>query len=110
MPCLKEGFTARKAAHPFLERCVAFMGIPLEILSDNDNLITSEFFRALCDYLGIVQHTAIIYRPRGDGRAERAVRSVIEILRRTLNAAKLKGDWIRVLPWAVFLQNSLPGV
>ena len=86
------------------------MGIPLELLSDNDNLITSEFFRALCDYLGIVQHTAVINRPKGDGRAERAVRSVIEILRRTLTAAKLRGEWIRILQWAVFLQNSLPGV
>jgi hypothetical protein len=86
------------------------MGVPLEILSDRDNLITAEFFSALCDYLGIVQHTAIIYRPKGDGRAERAVRSVVEILRRTLTASRLQNDWVRVLPWCVFVQNSLPGV
>ena len=44
IPCAKKGLTAQMAADLFLTHSVAFMGLPLEILSDNDNLITSEFF------------------------------------------------------------------
>jgi hypothetical protein len=44
IPCAKKGLTAEKVADLFLRHCVCLTGIPLEILSDNDNLITSEFF------------------------------------------------------------------
>ena len=110
IPCQKSGLTAEAAAELFLKHCVYLMGVPLEILSDNDNLITSKFFQTLCDMLGIEQHSAIIYRPKGNGRAERAVRSVVGILRLTLTGIQGKQKWIDVLPWACFLQNSLPGV
>ena len=73
-------------------------------------MITGKFFQALCDQLGIEQHTAIIYRPKGNGRAERAVRSVIGILRLTLTGLPKSSKWIDVLSWSCFLQNSLPGV
>ena len=86
------------------------MGVPLRILSDNDTLITSKFFQTLCDLLGIEQHSAVIYRPKGNGRAERAVKSVVNILRLTLTGMQDSWKWVEVLPWACFLQNSLPGV
>ena len=34
IPCLKSGLTADKAPRLFMDHCVYFMGIPLEILSD----------------------------------------------------------------------------
>ena len=110
IPCLKEGLTAEKAARLFMNHCVQVTGVPLEILSDCDHLITGKFFQALCDELGIEQHTAIIYRPKGNGRAERAVRSVITVLRLTLIGLPKGITWTDVLPWSCFLQNSLPGV
>ena len=84
------------------------MGVPLEILSDNDNLITSEFFSELCSNLGIFQHKAILYRPKGNGRAERAVRSVVDILRLCLAENYGEKCWIKYLPGCTFLINSLP--
>ena len=56
---------AEKAAELFLHHCVYLMVVPLEIMSDNDNLITSKIFQTLFDMLGIEQHSAIIYRPKG---------------------------------------------
>ena len=64
IPCQKKGLTATRVAELFLRHCVCFMGVPLEILSDNDNLITAEFFENLCEWLGIEQHKAVIYRPK----------------------------------------------
>ena len=110
IPCLKEGLTAEGAARLFMNHCVQVTGVTLEMLSDCDHLITGNFFQALCDELGIEQHTAIIYRPKGNGRAERAVRSVITVLRLTLIGLPKGITWTDVLPWSCFLQNSLPGV
>ena len=110
IPCLKMGLTAEKTARLFIRHCVHFMGVPLEILSDCDHRITGKFFQTLCHDLGIEQHTAIIYRPKGNGRAERAVRSVIGILRLTLTGMPNQKSWADVLSWSCFLQNSLPGV
>ena len=69
IPCRKLGLTAPLAAELFLRHCVSFMGLPFEILSDNDTLITSEFFTSLCETLGITQFRSVIYRPKGNGRA-----------------------------------------
>ena len=70
IPCKKEGLTAKRLAELFLSNCVNFMGLPNEIVSDNDHLISSSFFKTLCELVGIEQHFSIIYRPKGNGRAE----------------------------------------
>jgi hypothetical protein len=84
------------------------MGIPNEILSDNDHLITSLFFRTLCEMTGIEQHSSVIYRPKGNGRAEAAVKAVVSMLRRFL--MELDKTWYDALPWALHQVNTLPGV
>lgn len=108
LPCLKKGLTAQKLAKLYLERCVALMGLPNEVLSDNDHLITSFFFRTLFEMSGVEQHSSVVYRPRGNGRAETAVKSVIEMLRRAL--VEQDKPWIDVLPWVMYQLNDLPGV
>ena len=102
-----EGLSAEVAAKLFLRHCVALFGVPNEILTDNDHLICSQFFSTLVDLLGIEQHVAIVYRPKGNGRAEAAVKSVVNILRRTLEGERK--NWVQVLPWALFQLNDLPG-
>ena len=108
IPCQKAGLTAISLAQIFLDKCVFFMGIPNEIVSDQDHLISSKFFSTLCSLIGIEQHFAIIYRPKGNGRAEAAVKAVVNILRLAL--AEQKSTWLQALPWALFQQNSLPGI
>jgi transposase InsO family protein len=107
-PCKKAGLTAKDLAYIFLERCVPIMGIPTEIVSDQDHLISSKIFSTLCDLLGIEQHYSIIYRPKGNGRAEAAVKAVVNVLRTFL--AENKKPWVDILPWAVFQHNILPGI
>lgn len=110
IPCRKKGLTSEKLAQLFIRHCVLFMGLPLEVLSDNDVLVTTDFFRSLCEQLGIVQYTSVIYRPTGNGRAERAVRTIVNILRVTLSSKGLREKWVDILPWCLFVQNGLPGV
>ena len=98
IPVRKEGFDAVQCAHTFLERCVFFMGIPKDITSDNDHLITSDFFRTVCAQSGVEQHEGVIYRPQSNGRAEVAVKSVVNALHRFLE--ERPANWPQALPLA----------
>ena len=53
IPCQKAGLTAVSLAQIFLEKYVCFMGLPNEIVSDQDHLISSKFFSTLCGLIGI---------------------------------------------------------
>ena len=81
--------------------------MPREIHSDNQSIILSEFFDALCSLAGITQAKSIVYRPPSNGRAERAVQSLINALRLYLEFREL--DWIYVLPFALWDLHDIPG-
>jgi transposase InsO family protein len=108
IPCQKAGLTAQILAQIFMEKCICLMGLPNEIVSDQDHLISSRFFTTLCGLLGIEQHFSIIYRPKGNGRAEAAVKAVVNMLR--LSLADSRQAWVQVLPWSLFYINTLPGL
>ena len=108
VPCQKSGLTAQSLAQLFLEKCICLMGLPNEIVSDQDHLISSKFFTTLCDLVGIQQHFSIIYRPKGNGRAEAAVKAIVNILRLALT--EQKKNWLQTLPWALWQQNAMPGL
>jgi hypothetical protein len=107
-PMAKEGFTGESAAKMFYESCFSFFGLPSEILSDNDVRLTSAFFKTLCALAGVEQQTATAYHPQSNGRAENAVKAVVNICKRTL--LELGRDWVDNFPTCTFLMNSLPGV
>jgi transposase InsO family protein len=108
IPCRKLGLTAKETAWLFLRNCVLFGGLPKTIMSDNDKLLTSEWFKTLCELCGVEQHSSIIYRPQGNGRAERAVQTVVQTLRLVVQETGL--HWMEALPWALFVLNGQPGV
>ena len=103
-----DGLTAEKMAAMYLQQVVATFGLPHEIMSDCDHVINSRFMNTLCALSGVTQHTSIIYRPRGNGRAETAVRLVVDMLRRAL--VEMPTEWPQALPWALWQLNELPGV
>ena len=107
IPCRQEGLTSHKAAAIFMHYCASFMRMPREIHSDNQSIISSEFFDALCGLAGITQAKSIVYRPQSNGRAERAVQSFINALRLYLVLRKL--DWVYALQFALWGLNDLPG-
>ena len=104
----KDGFDGETAAKAFYEQCFSFFGLPSEILSDNDVWLASSFFQTLCALSGVEQKTATAYHPESNGRAEAAVKAVVNICWRTL--LELGRDWVDNFPTATFLLNSLPGV
>ena len=114
IPCNKKGLTAEELAAMFYHRCVWFTGLPKEIFSDQDKLICSSFFKTLCALSGVEQYHSIAYRPQGNGRAEAAVRQVLEALRKLAWQKhfdkKEKVCWVELLPMALFILNDMPGI
>ena len=114
LPCKKKGLTAEKLATLFYHRCVWFMGLPKEIFSDQDKLINSSFFKTLCALSGVEKYHSIAYRPQGNGRAEAAVRQVLDILKKFAWqkyhwGKKSQVNWVESLPMALFVLNDMPG-
>jgi hypothetical protein len=107
IPTQKAQMTGSKAARLFLERCVWFMGVPNEIMSDQDKF-SSQFFKTICRLCGIEQAFSTQYHPDSNGRAERAVQSIVSTLRKIL--VNTHHSWYDALPRAIWAINSLPGV
>ena len=101
--------TSEELAKIFLERVVQFAGLPQTIFTDHDHLINAKFFSTLCSQAGIDVKNSPIYRPRSNGRAERAVQTVIAALRKFFTQTKKKNG-VQLLPLAVWTSNDIPGV
>lgn len=110
LPCEKEGLTGEKCASMFFKNVMCFTGLPKEIMTDVDTRLTSTFFNSICRLSGVEQHNSTVYRPRSNGRAESAVKSVVSTLRKLLLQFKGKGNWVEILPLALWAINSSPGV
>ena len=107
IPCRQDRLASHKAAALFLHYCVFSTRMPRGIHSDNQSIISSEFYDALYGLAGITQAKSIVYGPQSNGRAERAVQSIINALRLYLVFCKL--DWIYALQFALWGLNDLPG-
>ena len=107
VPCSKT-LDAQALADMYLERVVPIMGLPQEIFSNQDHLVTAEFFKELCSLSGIAMKQSTIKRPQSNGRAERAVQVVVESLRQWLLKTSSK-NCAQLLPLAIWASNEIPG-
>ena len=101
--------TSEHLAEMFLEKVLQWAGVPQTIFTDHDHLITAKLFSTLCTHAGIDVKNSPIYRPRSNGRAERAVQTVIAALRKRLMQTK-KNNSVQLFPLAVWTSNDIPGV
>ena len=63
VPCSKT-LDAQGLAVMYLERVVPIMGLPQEIFSDQDQMVTAEFFEELCLLSGIAMKQSTIKQPQ----------------------------------------------
>ena len=110
IPATLKGLDARKLAELFLEKCVFFTGVPNEILRDDAKYSNNKFLTTLCNLAGISTHESVIYDHKTNGRAERAVKSVVETLRVYLQETNTpNSQWYWKLPMALWGLNDLRG-
>jgi hypothetical protein len=83
---------------------VTTFGAPASIISDHDKLWTSNFWKALMEFLNIQFHMSLAFHPQADGRSERTNKTVGQILRTF--TTKRQGKWLEAIPAAEFAINS----
>ena len=111
IPCQERGLDSKNAGSVFLDRCVHMFGLPKEFICDNASIINSEVLKELLAMSGVEQHSSVAYRPQSDGRAERAVQSIVNSLRQYLEkrGGSSKHSCLESLPLDLWALNDLPG-
>ena len=81
IPTNLKGLDACKLAGYFYEKCVLFACVPNEILWGNAKYFNNKFVTTLCSSAGISTHESVIHHHKTNGRAQRAVKNVLETLK-----------------------------
>ena len=99
-----ETITAEGVAKLYARNVFPHYGVPKKIISDRDPQFTGEFFRHLCESLGISQNLSTAYHPQTDGQSERTNQWLEQYLRIFGNSSQ--DDWSLWLPMAQYVHNS----
>lgn len=92
--------TAQQLVDLFFDNWYCENSLPLEIVSDQDKLFLSHFWRALHARMGIKIKLSTAYHPEMDGSSERTKKTVIQALR--FHIAQNQTGWVRALPHVCF--------
>jgi transposase InsO family protein len=95
--------TAYAVALDFMDRWVAYYGIPVTVLTDNGSAFVSKFFRVLTNIIGVKQVFTSAYRPSTSGQVERWNPTLVD----ALTHMATERDWDLHLETACLSYNSL---
>ena len=90
----------------FFQHIYPQYGLPVGICSDRGVQWNNQFFRDICDHLGIQLKLTFSYHPRANGQVERLNRVIEEALRHFVGPAH--DDWDDYIPHVEFSINSAP--
>jgi hypothetical protein len=93
-------------AQLFFTHVYPHYGLPMGLVSDRGSVWNNDFFRSLCDRLGISLNLTYSYHPRANGQVERLNRVVEEAVRHFVGPAQ--DDWDELLPHLEFAINNAP--
>ena len=103
IPC-KTTDTAQDIWKLLDSRVLTHTGIPRAIVSDRDTKFTSHFWEALWAELHTILKRSTAFHPQTDGQSERAVRTLVEALRATVDVTQ--DNWEELLPSIARAFNS----
>ena len=96
--------TASHLARMFTQFIIRTHGLPFSIVSDRGTQLTSKFWRALCQQLGITVNFLTVHHPETNGKTKRTNQELERYLRNHVN--NLQDDWAQWLPLAEFAANN----
>ncbi|MBW0549983.1 hypothetical protein O181_089698 [Austropuccinia psidii MF-1] len=112
LPCHKED-TAMDTALLFWNNIIYTCGVLKMIISDRDSKFTYEFWTNVYEILGNKLAFSTAYHPKTDGRAERIIQTMEDILRRLLafgmeckDHEGYTHDWATLLPAVQLAYNT----
>ena len=100
--------TAEDLSDLFLHEYVlsTMNGLPLELIGDRDKIFTSHHFDHLSRRLGISLRLSSARSQQTNGKAERKIAALEEVLRNGVNYRQ--DNWTEVLQYALFALNQAP--
>ena len=101
---LKPGFSAKVVASVFLDNVVWLHGFLAGIVSDQDPIFLSTFWKQLMHFSGIKLSYSTAYHPQSDGQSEVVNRGLEQYLRAF--AFEHPGQWQKFLSWAELCYNT----
>ena len=92
--------TAEGMAQLFFDNWYCENGLPLEIISDQDKLFLSWFWKALHKLTGVKLKMSTAYHPKSDGASEHTNKMVIQCIYFTVE--RDQQGWVCILPKVCF--------
>ena len=104
----RKNHTAEELFDLFLHQIVLRQanGIPLELISDRDKIFTSNFFKECTARLGISLRLSSARSQQTNGKAERMIAVLEEVLRNGINYKQ--DNWAELLDYALLAVNDTP--
>ncbi|GJR44464.1 putative reverse transcriptase domain-containing protein [Tanacetum coccineum] len=101
---MRETDPMEKLARMYLKEVVTRHGIPVSIICDRDPRFASNFWRSLQKALGTNLDMSTAYHPQTDGKSERTIQTLKDMLRAC--AIDFGKGWVNHLPLVEFSYNN----
>ncbi|GKC31503.1 putative reverse transcriptase domain-containing protein, partial [Tanacetum coccineum] len=101
---IREDYSMEKLARLYIDEIVTRHGIPTSIISDRDGRFTSKFWQTMQKALGTRLDMSTAYHPQMDGKSERIIQTLEDMLRACV--IDFGGSWNNHLPLTEFSYNN----
>ncbi|GKE87659.1 putative reverse transcriptase domain-containing protein, partial [Tanacetum coccineum] len=88
----------------YIKEIVSRHGVPISIISDHDSHFTSRFWKSLKSALGTQLDMSMAYHPETDGKSERTIQTLEDMLRACV--IDFGKGWEKHLPLVEFSYNN----
>ena len=102
-PCPIE-MSAAATAEVFIRRVISEHGVPAVVISDRGPQFASEVWKLMLKSLGTRVALATSHHPQTDGQTERAIQTLLRIIRAFVSAQS--DQWVAMLPLFQFAMNN----
>jgi hypothetical protein len=103
VPCT-DTVDGKKLGEMYVKEIFRLHGLPETIVSDRGPQFASEFWRHICERLGVERRLSTAFHPQTDGQTERVNAVMEQYLRNFVNYQQ--NDWVHWLPMAEFAANN----
>ncbi|GJZ12520.1 putative reverse transcriptase domain-containing protein [Tanacetum coccineum] len=100
----REDYSTERLAKLYIDEIVARHGVPVSIILDRDGRFTSRFWQTLQKALGTRLDMSASYHTQMDGKSERMIQTLEDMLRACV--IDFDGNWDVHLPLAEFSYNN----
>ncbi|KAD3640363.1 hypothetical protein E3N88_29586 [Mikania micrantha] len=89
---IRKNYKMKKLARLYVNEIVVRHGVPLSVISDQDNRFTSRFWKSLQQSLGTSVNLSTAYHPQTDDKSERTIQ-ILEDMRLLLKLPRFNKDY-----------------